>query len=260
MPAFLVACLPGPAVAWGAAETRFLAKFTLSGNAGILRFAQNDSEGLRMTSEEPALSEAKGLGMTEPGNVFQIASAREASLGHAVKLAAASVAPENAEGEEGANHEVWYKLINFVILVGALAYLLRKPLAEFFAQRSESIRKSLEESRKALETSQAQLRAIEEKLRGLEEEISRFRAAAARQMEAERERLRQAAAAEAERILQFARAEIDNATRAAKLDLKLYAARQAVELAEAMIRQRLDEAGQRRLVGRFVGELTRKSL
>ena len=70
MPAFLVACLPGPAVAWGAAETRFLAKFTLSGNAGILRFAQNDSEGLRMTSEEPALSEAKGLGMTEPGRVF----------------------------------------------------------------------------------------------------------------------------------------------------------------------------------------------
>src|SRR5205807_8018036 len=103
------------------------------------------------------------------------------------------------------------------------------------------------------------LRAIEEKLRGLEEEISRFRAAAARQMEAERERLRQAAAAEAERILQFARAEIDNATRAAKLELKLYAARQAVELAEAMIRQRLDEAGQRRLVGRFGGELARKS-
>ena len=113
MPAFLVACLPGPAVAWGAAETRFLAKFTLS--------------------------EAKGLGMTGPGNVFQIASAREASLGIAVKLAAAWVAPENAEGKEGANHEVWVKLINFVILVGALAYLLRKPLAEFFALRSESI-------------------------------------------------------------------------------------------------------------------------
>jgi len=229
MPAFLVACLTGAEVAWGANEApRSVAALVDSGQWGL-------------SSNDPAVG------------------ARKASLGNTVKLATASVAPENAEGEEGAKHELLYKVINFVILVGALAYLLRKPLAGFFVQRSESIRKSLEEGRKALESSQAQLRNIEEKLRGLEEEISRFKAAAAREMEAERERLRQAAAAEAERILQFARAEIDNATRAAKLELKVYAAGQAVELAEAMIRQRLDEAGQRRLVGRFVGELTRKS-
>ena len=75
-------------------------------------------------------------------------------------------------------------------------------------------------------------------------------------LEAERERLRQAVTREAEKILELARAEIDAATRAAKLELKIYAARQAVDLAEAMIRQRLDQAGQRRLVARFVGALT----
>ena len=56
--------------------------------------------------------------------------------------------------------------------MGALAYILRKPLADFFAQRSASIRSGLEEGRKALEASQAQLKAVEEKLQHLEEEIA----------------------------------------------------------------------------------------
>lgn len=170
----------------------------------------------------------------------------------------ASTAPESSEGEPKSNHEGLYKLINFVILVGALGYLLRKPLADFFAQRSDAIRKSLDEGRRALEASQAQLRAIEEKLRGLEDEIARFKAESAKDMEAERERLRQAAAAEAERMLEFARAQIASATRAAKLELKAYAARQAVDIAEQTIRQRLDEAGGHALVQRFVREVDRK--
>jgi len=171
----------------------------------------------------------------------------------------ASMAPEGSEGGEASNHEGLYKLINFVLLVGALAYLLRKPLSDFFARRSEAIRKSLEEGRQALQASEAQLRAIEEKLRGLEEEIARFKAESAKEMEAERERLRQAAAAEAERMLEFARAQIASATRAAKLELKAYAAGQAVGLAEQAIRQRLDEAGRHQLVDRFVREMDGKA-
>ena len=163
---------------------------------------------------------------------------------------------QNPEEEGKHKHDALFKLINFVILAGALAFLLRRPLAEFFNQRSNSIRDGLEEGRKALEASEAQLRAVEEKLRSLEEQISDFKAAAAQEIEAERERLRQAVTREAEKILELARAEIDAATRAAKLELKIYAARQAVDLAEAMIRQRLDQAGQRRLVARFVGALT----
>ena len=159
--------------------------------------------------------------------------------------------PEGAEEGESQKHELLFKIINSALLVGGLVFLLRKPMAEFFAQRSASIRKSLEEGRKALEASQAQLSAVEEKLRSLEEEIRAFKASAAREMEAERERLRQAAAEEAEKILALARAQIETATRGAKLDLQIFAAQQAVELAGQMIRDRLDEVGRRRLVSRF---------
>ena len=163
-----------------------------------------------------------------------------------------------AEGEEagkGAGRELLYKFINLALLVGTLGFFLRKPLAGFFAERSASIRKGLEQGRKALEVSQAQLKTVEEKLQHLEEEIAAFRASAAREMEVERQRLKLAAAEEAEKILQSARAQTEVAVRAAKLELKSYAAEQAVELAEEIIRRRLDEAGREQLVSDFLARV-----
>ena len=136
-------------------------------------------------------------------------------------------------------HELLFKTINFVILVGGLTYVLRKPLGEFFGSRSASIKQSLDEGRKALEASQAQLRAVEAKLRGLEEEISAFKASAEREMEAERRHMQQTIAEEAARILESARAQTETAVRGAKLELKSFAAQKAVSLAAEMIRARL---------------------
>jgi len=161
-------------------------------------------------------------------------------------------APESEEEGKKEGRELIYKLINLSILVGALAYLLRKPAADFFAQRSASIRAGLEEGRKALEASQAQLKAVEERLKHLEEEIAEFKAAAAREMEAERQRLKAAASEAAEKIIQSARAQTEAAARAAKLELKMYAADQAVKLAEEITRQRLDDAGRKKLVADFL--------
>ncbi len=167
-----------------------------------------------------------------------------------------AAAPREA-GEEGGGqkHAAIFKWINFVILVGGLVYLLRKPLGEFFAERSRSIRKSLEDGRKALDASEAQLRAVEEKLQRFEEEMAAFKAAAAREMEVERARLRQATARETEKMLESLRAQMETATRQARVELKLYAAEQAVALAEKMIGERLDEASQQRLVSQFIAGL-----
>jgi F-type H+-transporting ATPase subunit b len=161
---------------------------------------------------------------------------------------------ENSESP----HELLYKIINFAILVGALGYLLRKPLAEFFGSRSASIQKSLDEGRKALEASQAQLKVVEEKLKGLEAEIAAFKASSARDMEADRQRMKQAGEEEADRILESARNQTTVAVRAAKLELKRYAAQKSVTLAEELIRARLDDSGRGRLVTQFVATIESK--
>jgi F-type H+-transporting ATPase subunit b len=155
-------------------------------------------------------------------------------------------------------HELLYKIINFAILVGGLGYVLRKPMAEFFGSRAVSIQKSLDEGRKALEVSQAQLRVVEEKLKGLEAEIASFKSAALKEMEAERQRMQQAGAEEGARILESARNQTAVAVRAAKLELKRYAAEKSVTLAEALIRTRLDDSGRKRLVTQFVATIESK--
>ncbi len=182
-------------------------------------------------------------------------AASAASSWHAVAWAAAPEQEEQSQEAAKERHELYFKIINFTLLAVALGYLLRKPLAEFFAQRSEGIRKALEEGRAALEKSQAQLEAVEEKLKHLEEEIAAFKASAEKEMEAERKRLAEESAREAERILETARVRTDSATRAAKLDLRIFTAQQALQLAEQMIRDRLDEAARERLVSQFIATL-----
>jgi len=176
------------------------------------------------------------------------------------RLAAIFLAPPEGE-EETSNAETKeriYKTINFIILVGGLAFVLRKPLAEFFAQRSADIKGSMEEGRKALEASQARLTAIEEKLKHLEEEIAAFKISAAREMGADRLRVQQAAAVEAEKMLESARSRMETTTRAAKLELRYYIAGEALKQAEQMIRGRLDDTMRSRLVSQFVTRLDAK--
>jgi len=180
-----------------------------------------------------------------------------ASLAH--ELGAAS-APEEGQQEKEPAHALLYKVINFVLLAGALGYVLRKPARDFFRSRSASIQRGLDEGRKALAASAAQLRAVDEKLQRLDSEIAAFKASAASETEAECQRLKQAAAEEAERILDSARAQMESAVRAAKLELKSYAARQAVTLAAELIHQRLDEPGRSRLVRQFATMLQGKEL
>ncbi len=178
------------------------------------------------------------------GTVLRAASPAVA-LGGAVLLQQS--APAGAESRERL-----FDWINFTILIVALGYVLRKPAAAFFRQRSETIHEGLEEGRKALEAARAQLEAVEEKMWHLEEQIAAFKAEAASETEAERERLKIAAGKDAERILRSAQSTIESAVQAAKAELTAHAMRQAADMAETMIRERLDEEGRARLVKRFL--------
>lgn len=153
---------------------------------------------------------------------------------------------------EPRSYENLFNGINLIILIAVLVYLLRKPIRNFFTHRSAGIRKALEEGRQALAAAQSQLAAAEEKLKRLEQEIADLKDSAAREMSVESDRLRKAAEEEEKRILESARSMIQSATQAAKADLKAFTAKQASELAEGMLREQLNEAGQDRLVNRFL--------
>ncbi len=162
---------------------------------------------------------------------------------------------EEEEQEGESTRDLLFKIVNFAILVGGLSYILRKPLADFFAERTATIRKELEEGRKALEASHARLKSVEEKMDGLEQHIAILKETAEKEEEAGRVRLQEAARRESERIAEAARNEIESATRVAQVELKSFAAQQAIRLAEEILRNRMDKKQLASLVDGFVEEM-----
>jgi len=175
-----------------------------------------------------------------------------------VPLLAASP-PVNKVKESGSSHELLFEIINFALLAGFLGYLYRKRGRAFFDERSETIRKSLEEGRQALEKAQARLVEAEKKLAGLQDEIKALKEQADVDIENERGKIRQAADDEARRIDEFAKTRIQAATNAAKFELKDYVVERALEQARNTIRQRMDETNRERLVSYFLEDLSSKT-
>ena len=175
-------------------------------------------------------------------------------------FAAAPPAAQAAEGGAGgeASHELLFEIINFTLLAGLLVYLYRKRGKAFFNERSEAIRKSLDEGRQALEASQARLADAEKKLAGFQDEVQALKKRAEAEIADEQERMRHAADDEARRIGEFAKARIQAEINAAKLELKDYVAGQALDQARGLIQQRMDEESRKTLVDFFLAGLSSK--
>jgi len=171
----------------------------------------------------------------------------------------AAAPPAGKAEESGSSHELLFEIINFALLAGLLGYLYRKRGRAFFNERSDTIRKSLEEGRQALDRSQAKLADAEKKLAGLQEEVRALKQRAEVEIANEQERMRQAAEDEAHRIEEFAKARILAATNSAKLELKDYVVEHALEQARSRIQQRMDEESRKKLVGYFLADLNSKA-
>jgi len=166
------------------------------------------------------------------------------------------ISPEEKEKiEKQETKDLIYKSINFVILFGLIIYFLAKPAKEFFESRTAAIRKGMADAAAARESAEKRLAEIEQKLAHLNEEIAGLRAEAATEDAVQAELMRKATEAEGAKILAAAEAEIDVKTRTARLELKAYAAKLAVDLAEERIKGRMTPEVQGRLLQSFVNDL-----
>lgn len=149
------------------------------------------------------------------------------------------------------------ELLNFAVLLGAIAWFMRSKLPGFFRSRSEGLRKQLVEARAATEEANHRLHAIEERLAKLDEEIIGLRGSAERNALHEEERFREMLEAEKQRILDSADQEIYSAGEAARRNLKLFAAELAVSTAEQRLKVTADV--DQKIVDEFLSSLEGKS-
>ncbi len=170
-----------------------------------------------------------------------------------------SAAPLVRAAEEGGGSSELttdiFKWINFTIVAGVLFWVFGKFLPPKFAANAEKITSAITKASAAKVAADAQVREAETKLTNLQKEIDELRASAQRESAAEIERIRAATHTEALKIAAAAKAEIEAAERAARLELKGLAAKLAVDGAESLLVEQLNPRMQETLVTNFVESL-----
>ena len=150
-----------------------------------------------------------------------------------------------------------FRWLNFLLVVGALAYLIGKFGAPYFRGRAQAIARAIGEANQTRSAAERELREAAEKLAAVQSEIEQERRTAARESAADRERIRALTKAEMERISQAALAEIAAAERAGTQEVRAIAAQLATDRAAALIREQMDATAEAVLFDSFVVELER---
>lgn len=147
------------------------------------------------------------------------------------------------------------RLFNFAVLVGALVYFLRAPIAAYLASRDTQIRQDLVIASEMRAAATAQLAEIQTKMSALPGELDALRRQGAEDVKAEQARIAEAAVQERNRLLDHTRREIEMRLRVAKRELTEHAAQLAVQVAEQRIKRSITSDDQIRLVDRYASQL-----
>ena len=161
---------------------------------------------------------------------------------------------EATQAEQG-DPWIWWKWANFIILAGGLGYLIGKNAPAFFKQRSEGIEQAIRDAAQIKKDAETRAAAIEARWAGLKQEIENLRITSRAETAAEGERISRETAQHLEKIKNQAAQEMILMTRAARNELRKYAAGLALELAENRIRSGMNQETQDRLADGFLQDL-----
>ncbi len=173
-------------------------------------------------------------------------------------LAAAGFA---AEGGEGAHHvdtarqmkDFFWRVIDFALLVGIAVWALKKANVKgSLADRQAGIEKALKEAAEAKEAAERKFAEYSAKLAAANKEIDDIYAAIRNEGEAEKARIIAEAKVTAEKIREQAQQAANQEVLKARTELRVEAARLAVELAEQNIKEKIQKDDQDRLVGEYL--------
>lgn len=176
-----------------------------------------------------------------------------APLAGALSAAAAAFAAEESGAHAaGGVHVPWGEIlkqaVNFLILAGVLVYFLRKPVSSFLKERSELLRKAIDDAAKARAEAAEKLAAIENRTAKLADEIAGMNAKMDVEAAAEARRLQESVAAEISRIRTQSEFTGEQEVKKAREELRREASVLTARAAEELVRKTLSPEDQERLV------------
>ncbi|HYB41742.1 MAG TPA: F0F1 ATP synthase subunit B, partial [Candidatus Methylomirabilis sp.] len=174
-------------------------------------------------------------------------------------LTSAALANEGGGGGDFINldRSLFIQAINFGLLLLLLWRFLYRPLLSKMDERSQAIRKSLEEAQTARAEAQRERDEHAAKIQAAYAEAQSIRAAALQEAAEEQHRLVEAARAEASRLVESTRAELAQDVRRARQDLRQEVSDLAISVAERLVKKSLRDEDHRRIVDEAIAHLPR---
>lgn len=150
-----------------------------------------------------------------------------------------------------------WMMVTFAIFCAIVYFAVRRPLATYVANRSDEVKRAIEEAKLAREEAEAKAREYEERLANLDKEIEALKQDFRSRGEAEVRRLEEAGQHAAQRIAKDAEDTISAEFDRARHALKQEAARLALELAEETVRGVIKTDDHQRLEKAFLVDVSR---
>jgi F-type H+-transporting ATPase subunit b len=151
--------------------------------------------------------------------------------------------------------EAW-KFLNLAVFVAVLVIAMRKfGLREMFRDRKETIKRELARAQQERDAALAKLKEVEERLALLDTEVANIKQESVREAAAERARINELTRIEIAKLGEQATREIESAGKAAKKELRRYAAEQSVRLAEEIVRREMRPEDDARLIANNIEEI-----
>lgn len=169
-------------------------------------------------------------------------------------MAAPMLAPLLGEGGFRFTVEGFY-IIDFVLLVALLWAVTKGPIKKFFLQRHEAVKHEMETATRLRQEAEAKLAELDKVMSGLEGEIAQIRDQFRADGEREKARILAAAEGDANKIRESAKKTIEQEMAKLREQLEAELVKSVMESAEAKVRQRLDQATQKKLATSYVDAL-----
>ena len=180
----------------------------------------------------------------------------------AVTLIFFSTAAMGATDEHGAEAPAkgWvatdtYKVINFAVLAIALVYLLRKPMSKALNDRIQGIKGQLEDLEARKQEAEEELAAYNRKFQQLEQEAEKIVDQYIQQGQEAKARILEEAQSAAEKLEEQARRNIDHEFKKAREELQAEVMEKALVKAEEVIKSRISDNDQERLVDEYLDKV-----
>ncbi len=145
-----------------------------------------------------------------------------------------------------------WRVLNIAVLMWIVIKFAGKPVREFFANRSEILRKGVQEAQEAKAEAERIFTEYQAKLDGLEGELKAMETKASLEAEREQERMRQETESLVAKLKQQARQMADQEVATAQRSLRNEAAKLAVEVAERLVKENVSDSDRQRMVENYL--------